>query len=260
MLCTATETINLIQPGKLDMIIDLTDILCAGNRTGAIEIEPVNEVVSVSYLWSDGSTQHNRRKLVAGDYGVILTDLNNCSIDSTVTLTEPDSIKLKFKLDLSALPWCAEMTGGEIMLTASGGVDGIYYTYKWSDNSTNKDISDISSGWYSVVVTDLNGCSVKDSIYVAPQHETCLIIPNAISPNSDAINDEWNIGNKELYPDLEIKIFNRWSELIWKSGKGYPDPWDGTSKGRKLPIDSYHYIIDLHNGSKPLIGNVTIVR
>ena len=28
----------------------------------------------------------------------------------------------------------------------------------------------------------------------------------------------------------------------------------------ELPIDSYHYIIDLHNGSKPIIGNVTIVR
>jgi gliding motility-associated-like protein len=257
MLCTATETINLIQPGKLDMIIDLTDILCAGKKTGAIEIEPVNEVVSVSYLWSDGSTQHNRRKLVAGDYGVILTDLNNCSVDSTVTLTEPESIKLKFEI---TQPWCADKPDGEIRLTATGGVDGINYVYKWSDNSTSDVISDISSGWYSVKVTDLNNCSVRDSVYVDPLHETCLIIPNAISPNGDGINDEWNIGNKELYPDLEIKIFNRWSELIWKSGKGYPDPWDGTSNGRKLPIDSYHYIIDLHNGSKPLIGNVTIVR
>jgi gliding motility-associated-like protein len=240
------------------MIIDLTDILCAGRKTGAIEIEPVNEVVSVSYLWSDGSMQHNRRKLPAGDYGVIMTDLNNCSIDSTVTITEPDSIKIKF--DVDSLPFCPDMSNGEIMLTATGGVDGINYTYKWSDNSTDKDISDISSGWYSVVVTDLNGCSVKDSIYVGPQHETCLIIPNAISPNGDLINDVWNLGNKELYPGLEIKIFNRWSELIWKSGKGYPDPWDGTSNGRKLPIDSYHYIIDLHNGSKPVIGNITIVR
>ena len=257
MLCTAIETINLTQPGKLDMILDLTDILCAGKKTGAIEIEPVNEVVSVSYLWSDGSTQHNRRKLVAGDYGVILTDLNNCSIDSTVTLTEPDSIKLKFEV---TQPWCVDKPDGEIKLTATGGVDGINYVYKWSDNSTSDVISDISGGWYSVKVTDLNNCSVRDSVYVDPLHETCLIIPNAISPNGDAINDVWNIGNKELYPGLEIKIFNRWGELIWKSGKGYPDPWDGTSNGRKLPIDSYHYIIDLHNGSKPLIGNVTIVR
>jgi len=65
---------------------------------------------------------------------------------------------------------------------------------------------------------------------------------------------------KELYPAIEIKIFNRWGELIWKSEKGYPDPWDGRSRGRILPIDSYHYIIDLHNGTKPLIGSITIVK
>jgi gliding motility-associated-like protein len=59
---------------------------------------------------------------------------------------------------------------------------------------------------------------------------------------------------------MEIKIFNRWGELLWRSEKGYPHPWDGRSNGSLLPIDSYHYIIDLHNGSKLMIGNVTIVR
>jgi gliding motility-associated-like protein len=59
---------------------------------------------------------------------------------------------------------------------------------------------------------------------------------------------------------MEVKIFNRWGQSVWRSEKGYPRPWDGTSNGSALPIDSYHYIIDLHNGSKPIIGNVTIVR
>ena len=92
-----------------------------------------------------------------------------------------------------------------------------------------------------------------------PLNETCLIIPNAISPNDDNINDVWNIGMIYLYPQIEIKIFNRWGELLWKSEKGYPKPWDGRSNGTPLPIDSYHYIIDLHNGTKPIVGNITIV-
>ena len=61
-------------------------------------------------------------------------------------------------------------------------------------------------------------------------NETCLIIPNAISPNGDLINDVWNIGMIELYPSMEVKIFNRWGQSIWRSEKGYPRPWDGTSK------------------------------
>jgi gliding motility-associated-like protein len=85
-------------------------------------------------------------------------------------------------------------------------------------------------------------------------------LPNAISPNGDLINDEWNIGLKELYPEMEVKIFNRWGEMIWKSDRGYPMPWDGRSKGNILPVDSYHYTIDLHNGTRPLIGHITIVK
>ena len=111
-----------------------------------------------------------------------------------------------------------------------------------------------------MTISDLNGCLIRDSVMVYAQTETCLIIPNAISPNGDLINDVWNIGMKELYPDMEVKIFNRWGESVWRSAKGYPVPWDGTSNGRTLPIDSYHYIIDLHGGSKPIIGNVTIVN
>jgi gliding motility-associated-like protein len=106
----------------------------------------------------------------------------------------------------------------------------------------------------------MNGCSIRDSVNVKPINESCLVIPNAISPNGDLINDVWNIGMKELYPSMEVIIFNRWGETIWRSERGYPRPWDGTSNGAALPIDSYHYIIDLHNGSRLLVGNVTIVR
>ena len=142
----------------------------------------------------------------------------------------------------------------------TGGVIGTDYSYIWSDNSTGRNVSNILRGLYKVIVGDLNGCSVKDSVKVDPLNESCLIIPNAISPNDDLINDVWNIGMIELYPQMEIKIFNRWGEALWRSEKGYPKPWDGKSKGTELPIDSYHYIIDLHNGSKPIVGNVTIVR
>lgn len=97
-------------------------------------------------------------------------------------------------------------------------------------------------------------------VYVSPVQGMYLIIPEAFSPNGDLINDYWNIGNSELYPKMEITIYNRWGQSVWKSGAGYPVPWDGRSNGANLPIDSYHYAIDLHNGTKPVIGTITIVR
>jgi gliding motility-associated-like protein len=151
------------------------------------------------------------------------------------------------------------MPDGEILLNVTGGTNA-GYSFLWSDNSTTQNISTAVSGIYSVTVTDMNSCSVSDSVIIHPENEICLEIPNAISPNGDLINDEWNIGLKDLYPEIEITIFNRWGEMIWKSERGYPLPWDGRSKGSVLPIDSYHYIIDLNNGTRPIIGHITIVK
>jgi gliding motility-associated-like protein len=263
--CTTTEIIDLSEPGKLSMTVNLSssiaggyNINCAGEKNGSIDIIPVNQVKTVSYLWSDGNYGSARINLSAGEYNVIITDSNNCTADSTISITEPDSLKLVF--NIIKQPYCPDRPDGEVRLNVSGGVRGTDYSYKWSDNSTGSSITNLSAGIYSVTVTDMNNCSLNDSLIVEALHESCLSIPNAISPNGDLINDVWNIGMVDMYPELVVKIFNRWGELLWTSGKGYPVPWDGRSNGRDLQIDSYHYIIDLHNGSKPIIGTVTIVR
>jgi gliding motility-associated-like protein len=262
--CKATGIFNLTEPGKLGATITLStsslgvfNINCAGARTGSIKIDPVNNVGTVNYLWSDGATGKSRSNLPAGEYDIIITDQNNCHADSTIILTEPDSLKTSFSVSQA---FCPDSFDGEIRLSVSGGVIAADYLYKWSNNSTSQNLSNIFAGFYKVTVTDGNNCSVKDSVKMEPLNKSCLIIPNAISPNNDNINDVWNIGRIELYPQMEIKIFNRWGELLWMSEKGYPHPWDGRSKGSLLPIDSYTYIIDLHNGSKAILGNITIVR
>ena len=145
-------------------------------------------------------------------------------------------------------------------MSVTGGVPGTDYTYLWSDNSTGSIISNIPAGSYQVTISDANACSAKGSIDLKSVLETCLILNDALSPNGDGVNDVWNIGNRDLYPSMEVTIYNRWGQSVWMSGTGYPVPWDGKSNGADLPIDSYHYVIDLHNGSKPVIGDVTIVR
>ena len=145
--CTATETINLTEPGKLGVKFNLSEstaggfnINCAGDSTGSIDIEPVNQVKTVDYLWSDGVFGKTRINLPAGDYSVIVTDGNNCQTNEAVTLTQPDSMKLK--IDTSQ-PFCPDKPDGEIRLNVTGGVMGTDYSYKWSDNSTNRTLSNI---------------------------------------------------------------------------------------------------------------------
>ena len=262
--CTVTDTTIMTQPGKLMIDPDISEsngggynVNCYGDSTASIVINSENGVGRVYYYWTDGYRQAERYGLPAGTYGVLIVDDNTCSTDTVITLTQPDPIAIT--ADITP-PYCKDMPDGAISIEASGGYVVSDYNYLWYDNSTSTYIDDVAAGTYTVKVSDDNGCVVTDTIIVTSEQENCLTIPNAISPNDDNINDVWNIELIDLYPDAEIRIFNRWGELVWASENGYPEPWDGTSKGRKLPIDTYHYIINLHDGSRPAMGDITIVR
>jgi gliding motility-associated-like protein len=134
--------------------------------------------------------------------------------------------------------------------------------------NNEKEINKVVYRFMPFIVNDdgvryCEGKEVKITVWVFPRfrcREVFLDIPKAFSPNGDGINDVWNITGKESWPYIEVTIYNRWGQAVWKSGRGYPVPWDGRSIGRELPVDSYHYVIDFHNGSKLIFGDVTIVR
>jgi gliding motility-associated-like protein len=263
-MCTISEFVGVDQPGRLHMNITLSqsdfglfNINCYGSSSGFISLEEVNSVGNIQWLWSDGATTNLRTSLPAGDYSVILIDENGCVADTAMTLTQPDSIQIAFVV---TQPECLDNPNGTITLDITGGVAVAGYNYLWSDGSTQGDRDNLLPGNYRLRVTDLNGCVAVDSVKLEALNEICLDIPNAFSPNGDLINDVWNIGMIYLYPKMEVTIFNRWGEVVWKSERGYPVAWDGRSNGRPLPVDSYHYTIDLNNGRKLVVGHVTIVR
>lgn len=262
--CSVAEEIILTEPGKLGMAISVSvshvgnyNINCHGSHEGSLTILPVNNTGPVRYLWKDGYTKNTRNNMPAGIYRVIITDTNNCTNDTTVTLTEPERIKIEYDLSPAL---CPGKSDGKISLHVTGGIPGEAYNYLWSDNSTEKDRNHVPEGTYKVTVTDQAGCSVSREVFVNSQKPNCLIIPEAFTPNDDLINDTWLIDNKEMYPLIEITIYNRWGQVLWKSEKGYPIPWDGKSRGENLPVDSYHYLIDLHDGTRNIVGSVTIMR
>jgi gliding motility-associated-like protein len=262
--CTVTDTTVIVQPDSLVMNLDISvsndgayQINCYGDSTGSIEVLYANNVGNVSFTWPyDGGGGSLRGGLPAGTYGVFMVDENGCRRDTVVELTQPEEIIVSSEV---IQPYCKDMPDGEINLDVTGGIPS--YTYLWHDDNTITDYRyAVPAGEYHVTVTDANSCSVTDTIVVTSERELCISIPNAISPNNDGVHDEWTLNMIELYPEAEVKIFNRWGELVWASEKGYPQKWDGTSRGRPLPIDSYHYIINLHDGTKPIIGDVTIIR
>jgi gliding motility-associated-like protein len=84
-------------------------------------------------------------------------------------------------------------------------------------------------------------------------------IPNAFSPNGDGINDTWAIPSLLYYPKCQVKVLDRWGNLVFSTSQGYSQVFDGYRNGVRLPMGAYYYIIQLKDGIKPLAGSVSIL-
>lgn len=63
--------------------------------------------------------------------------------------------------------------------------------------------------------------SLKDTLKVRT-----MVFSDFFSPNGDGYNDTFTILNVEDYPANDIKIVNRWGEVVYKASP-YNNEWDG---------------------------------
>lgn len=111
------------------------------------------------------------------------------------------------------------------------------YSFLWSNAETNTTISNLSTGQYTVKITDTNGCEARDSIFVN-ESDFRINVPNTFTPNGDGINDTWMIKNIDKYPSNDLVLFNRWGDEIYRKNN-FNNSWDGQG----LNPGSYYYIL-----------------
>lgn len=156
------------------------------------------------------------------------------------------------------------LSGDKVQLNAQTSVaEGATYsweptTYLDNPNIANPTAIPLKNITYHVTVTTALGCFIVSYDVTIKVHEK-IIVPNTFTPNGDGINDLLTIDGLDSYKQSLLTIFDRNGQQVFKS-LAYPKPWDGTRKGKPVPVGTYYYVIDLKNGSKMLSGWVTIVR
>ncbi len=87
-----------------------------------------------------------------------------------------------------------------------------------------------------------------------------LIIPNIITANNDAVNDNWILHNGDVnIPQVSIEIYNRWGEVVYQS-EDYHGEWQAENiQGQECPAGVYYYRVILPPNQQKA-GFVTIFR
>lgn len=154
--------------------------------------------------------------------------------------------------------------GDSIELVAFGGTTYLWYPEDSVSNpSSDFTYTKVSSTQYITLEAKNKHCVRKDSVKISI--DLCLKelpdgIPNGVTPNGDGTNDTWDIPFIWYFKNNNVKIYNRWSNLVFKTDY-YQGDWGGTNRnGNPLPDGTYFYVLDLGNGREPYLGYIIIHR
>jgi gliding motility-associated-like protein len=86
-----------------------------------------------------------------------------------------------------------------------------------------------------------------------------LTVANTFTPNGDGINDKWSVPGLRFYDGARISVFDKDGNRMFYTE--IPDlGWDGTYKGKQLPIGSYFWVIEAIEVGEMRRGILNLIR
>ncbi|NNM15629.1 MAG: DUF5060 domain-containing protein [Bacteroidia bacterium] len=192
--------VTLQTGGQMSANTNVSHPTCYQNSNGSIQVNIGGGVPPYSYVWSNSATTSDISNVMSGVYTVTVTDANSNVNTITEILIDPNPVQ--FQSNVSPIP-CAGMGNGSATIVVSGGVSPYSYSWSTSPGLNSNQYLNMSAGIHQVTVTDMNGCSKQESIWInepsplismyIPAHPSCfgaidgninLLVSGGIAPYS----------------------------------------------------------------------------
>ena len=208
--CTYVQTFSLSNPDSIFTQINSTNISCFGGNNGSISINISNGgIPPYSFSNDDGinyQISNTFTNLIGGYYSFMISDDNGCLGSASAELIEPLAlISTTSATDASCYGYC----DGSVTATALGGTNP--YNFNWPNGSSN-----LCSGFYNVIITDINGCINSNSAIVNEPNP--LIINVSIDGNN--IIATGGFTSYQWYNDNNIQINGATDSVFSPTGVG----------------------------------------
>lgn len=153
--CIDTDTVKVTVIPPIDLKIAGFAPKCFNGTDGQAVVIPSGGSGVYNYQWTPSGGNSPSVNGPPGTYTVIVTDQFGCVDTASTVIPNPTPLTGITSVTTSN---CNKADGSATVDTVSGGTPG--YTYSWNTTpvQTTKTASNITSGTYSVVVTDANGC------------------------------------------------------------------------------------------------------
>lgn len=171
--CSVFENAYVQQPDfPLETEITPTHIACFSEENGIVDLVVSGGSEPYSFEWSNMATSEDLIDVGIGNYTVIVTDNNACTSTNSVEIEQPPLLvsTVISSSDIS----CYGENDGYINVNVIGGT--LPYYYSWSNGNAFQNLLEVEAGNYILTVTDLNGCTVSNSVVLEQPEELITIL------------------------------------------------------------------------------------
>ncbi len=181
--CTITNTLQVNNnPSPIISSFSVSPVLCFGQNTGTIVANITSGNPPFVCAWSPiiTTTTNIANGCAAGTYSLIVTDLNGCTTNSVVTVTQPSQLALSLGSNTTTI---CDGTSATLTNTLTGGTPA--YSYTWNPGALSgpgpKVVTPSATTQYTVIGKDLNGCLITNTITIN------VLAPLSISGSSQTL-------------------------------------------------------------------------
>jgi hypothetical protein len=153
--CSFSQTFDV--PGPSPLVVQPTIRPVGCGQLGAISVNLSGGRSPYTYRWSsNASTTNMATGLASGPVNLFITDANGCLYVRNFTVPTVSDLSIR---SVNVVPVsCNGGNNGKIELDIEGGSGS--YTYRWSNNTAEEDLTNVPVGDYTVLVRDAVGCQL----------------------------------------------------------------------------------------------------
>ena len=244
--CLHNDTI-VLTPGPM-LNVDLgTDLKVCEGEDVEFSVPVFNDIT-----WSDGSKGTSVVISKSDTIDVLVIDAAGCyARDTAKTELVPKATVISLRDDTTI---CTKANDVVALEVSNSGV-----SVSWQDGTTGPTYDAVYSGEYIVTITDVDGCTASDTVYLKDSCSTIgLTMPTIFTPNYNNFNDnfcpiemEWS--DKDfIYANIgyiRFQVFDRWGVLMHAS-EGVIPRWNGKSaKGLPCSDGTYFWKLEYSDAS-----------
>ncbi|MEW4924709.1 PKD domain-containing protein [Algibacter sp. 2305UL17-15] len=244
-------TINRFEPLLVDVEV-ITDFDCDAKTVEQSFIaKPSGGVPPYQINWSNGTVSGANNEIMETDNnGLVIIDVTDsmgCSTSFSYNVNIPELGDPDFTLSSTAFSTYGFYSIEDpIQFTNTSTGDFVSVSWNFGDGNFSSEENPIhiykAIGTYEVIqtVTYPFGCVYTKLIILDVEKGYSLMMPNAFTPNNDALNNYF-LPSQIALSNMELNIYDTWGGMIYSEKGDDLRGWDGKIKDANAENGNYYY-------------------